>query len=65
MKQTKPKPKPKPRPQLKPTEHLISYIGVQKVSPRRWVHIGFDEATKTVVPMPPHLIPHDPEPKHP
>ena len=61
------KSKQKPRKKVPPVqhEHLITYLGVQRLSARRWVHLGFDEATRTVVPMPPHLIPHDPDPKYP
>ena len=61
------KSKPKPQPKAPPVqhEHLITYLGVQRVSGRRWVHIGFDEATRTVVPMPKHLIPQEPDPKYP
>ena len=59
------KSKPKQTPQTVPREHIITYLGVQRVSERRWVHIGYDEAIGTVVPMPKHLIPHDPDPKHP
>ena len=47
------------------TQHPITYIGIRKVSERRWVHVGFDEATKTLVPMPKELIPQEPEKKSP
>jgi hypothetical protein len=46
-------------------EHPITYIGMQKLSARRWIHVGYDEATKRIVPMPKHLVPQKPEPKHP
>jgi len=46
-------------------EHPITYIGVQRISARRWIHVGYDEATKRIVPMPKNLIPQKPEPKHP
>jgi hypothetical protein len=46
-------------------QHPITYIGMQKISERRWIHVGYDEATRTIVPMPRHLVPQKPEPKHP
>lgn len=46
-------------------QHTIAYIGVQKISARRWIHVGYDMNTKRIVPMPKNLIPKKPEPKHP
>jgi len=46
-------------------QHTIVYIGMRKISARRYVHIGFDVETKTIVPMPKELIPREPEPVHP
>ena len=50
----------------KPTaQHPITYIGMQKLANGRWVHIGWDEETRTIVPMPRNLVPREPEPKYP
>lgn len=46
-------------------EHQITYIGMYKLSARRWIHIGYDEETKRIIPMPKHLVPQKPEPKSP
>ena len=46
-------------------QHQITYIGMRKISNRRWIHIGYDEQTKTIVPMPRNLVPREPEPKYP
>lgn len=46
-------------------KNYIAYIGMMKVGPRKWVHIGYDEKRKAVIPMPRNLIPNEPEKKSP
>jgi hypothetical protein len=46
-------------------DYPIVYLGMRKVSNRRWIHIGYDTRKNTIVPMPKHLVPERPEPKHP
>ena len=46
-------------------QHPITYVGIRRVTAKKWVHVGFDEATKTLVPMPEQMIPVRPRPKAP